>query len=147
MSYCYHYKGCVISSDSLVQHFFLRYVQISEKGNYGNFRYLQKHLESKKSIFENFERHRNFWKFPKFRKLEITGFGNFGNYRIFRTSRDFWGITSKISKISVISFLGNLNTADLYRFSGTDPKSVFWVANLSEDSMSNNCDGRKCMFN
>ncbi len=60
-------------------HVGMRYVQISEKGNYENFRYLQKHVESKKSIFENFERQEfleiseisetgNYW-FWKFRKL------------------------------------------------------------------------------
>ena len=49
-------------------------MQISEKGNYGNFRYLQKHGESKKSIFKNFERHRIFGNFGnwKLRVLEIS---------------------------------------------------------------------------
>jgi hypothetical protein len=31
-----------------------RYVQISKKGNYGNFRNFQEHVNSKKSIFEKF---------------------------------------------------------------------------------------------
>jgi hypothetical protein len=79
---------------------YLRYVQISGKGNYGNFRNFQEHINSKKSIFENFGAYRNFRKY-----------GNFRNYRIFRSNRACGSITSKISEISVISFFGSLNTA------------------------------------
>jgi len=32
----------------------MRYVQISKKGNYGNFHNFQKHVNSMKSIFEKF---------------------------------------------------------------------------------------------
>ncbi len=32
----------------------MRYVQISKKGNYGNFRYQHKHVNSKKIIFGSF---------------------------------------------------------------------------------------------
>jgi hypothetical protein len=51
----------------------MRYVQISKKGNYGSFHNFQEHVNSKKSIFENFGDYRNCGNF--------RNYGNFADWK------------------------------------------------------------------